>query len=122
MRSILVDVDKNSEFLFSIAYCGNDGSVITAECEPVSIAVADGGAEPAGELDNSDGRGVYKLNEEGTYYWMMGIGAAVLLVLVIILIISHDRERRERKLRKEMGKKRAAKPGRGERSGRRNEK
>ena len=122
MRSILVDVKENSEFLFSVAYSGNDGSVITAECEPVCIDIASDGAEPAGELDDSDGRSVYELNEEGTYYWMMGIGAAVLLVLVIILIISHDRERRERKLRKEMGKKRAAKTGRGDRSGRRNEK
>lgn len=122
MRSILVDVEEDSEFVFSAAYAGNDGSVLTAECEPVSIDIADGGDEPAGEIDNGKRRGFYKLNEEGTYYWMMGIGAAVLLVLVIILIISHDRERRERKLRKEMGKKRAAKPGRGEHSGRRNEK
>lgn len=122
LRSILVDVDDDSEFVFSVAYAGNDGSTLYAESEPVTISITSSGADPAEEPDDNGEHSVYRVRSEGTYYWMMGIGGALLLVLVITLIVSHDRERRERKLRKEMGKKRPAKPVRGEKTARRGEK
>ena len=122
IKSILVDVEEDREFVFSVAYTGNDGSVIVEQSEPVSICITDGGAEPAGELDDENERSVYRVRGEGTYYWMLGIGAAVLLMLVIVLIVSHDRERRERKLRREMVKKRPAKPANAEKTARRGEK
>ena len=109
IKSILVDVEEDRELVFSVAYAGNDGSVITAQSEPVSVKITEDGAEPAGELDDGESRSVYRVHGEGTYYWMLGIGAAVLLALVIVLIVSHDRERRERKMRRELVKKHSAK-------------
>ena len=121
MLSVLMDVQEDAEFVFTAAYTGADGQTVAVMSEPVSIRITDDGAEPVDDGD-TDKYGVYEINNERTYYWMMGIGGAVLLVLVILLIVSHDRERRERKMRKEIGKMRAAKHARGENVGRRGEK
>lgn len=104
VKSILVDVTGDTEYLFSIEYTGDDGKTVVEECAPVSISITDGGAEPAAELDDGDGsRKTYEINDRAAFFWMMAAGGAVLLVLVIMLIISHDRSRRERKLRIQLG-------------------
>lgn len=104
VKSVLVDVTGDMEYLFSIEYTGDDGKTVVAECAPVSIRVTDGGAEPAAELDGGDGeRKTYRIKDGTAFLWLMIAGGAVLLVLVIMLIISHDRSRRERKLRMQLG-------------------
>lgn len=104
VRSVLVDVSGDTEYLFYIKYTGDGGETVIAECEPVSINITDGGSEPTAELDGDVGdRKTYEINDNTAFFWMMAAGGAVLLVLVIMLIISHDRSRRERKLRMQLG-------------------
>lgn len=104
VKSILVDVNEDTEYLFSIEYTGDDGETVAVECAPVSIAITDGGAEPAAELDDGDrDRKTYEINVNTVFFWMMGAGGVVLLVLIVMLIVSHDRSRRERKLRMQLG-------------------
>ena len=104
VKSILVDVNEDTEYLFSIEYTGDDGETVAVECAPVSIMITDGGAEPAAELDDGDGdRKTYEINVNTVFFWMMAAGGVVLLVLIVMLIISHDRSRRERKLRMQLG-------------------
>ena len=122
VRSIIVDVQKDTEFVFSAEYAGNDGSIVRTEAVPVKISITVSGADPVGDSDDANSRGIYELGDEKTFYWMLGGGAAVLLALVLVLIISHDRERRERKLRREMGRKRPARPAANESKGRRGDK
>lgn len=104
VKSILVDVTDDTEYVFSIEYSREDGEAAVAECAPVSIRITGGGAEPAAELDGDGGeQEAYSINDGAGFFWMMAAGGAVLLVLVIMLIISHDRSRRERKLRMQLG-------------------
>ncbi len=101
VTSLLVEVDDDTEYVFSITYTAADGSTVICESEPVSIVIAADGEEPV-QNDGDKSAEVYEIRSEGFYYWMIGAGGFILLVLIILLIVSHDRERRERKLRQQM--------------------
>lgn len=100
MRSVVVDVLEDTVFEFALTYTGIDGIPVEVQCEPVSVSIASGGADPIAEAGDN-GRKPYELSDTSRYFWMIGIGSAALLVLIIILIVSHDRERRDRKRRQE---------------------
>ena len=115
LRSILVDVAEDTSYVFSISYTAPDGSIVTAESAPVEIKIAPDGDDP---VDNSgDGKltDIYEIRDASEYYWMIAAGGLILLVLIVLLIISHDRERRERKLRQELGKHRRSTSGKSRR-------
>lgn len=105
VKSVLVDVTEDTEFAFSIEYLDGDGNVVRAQCAPVMIRITGDGDEPAAAIEDGS-REAYEISDSSAFYWMLGAGSAALLVLIIILIVSHDRERRERKLRRKMGRQR----------------
>lgn len=111
VKTVLVDVQRDSEFVFTVEYTGDDGETVSAVSAPVAISITPDGDDPV-TADERNGivSDLYELRDSSAFYWMLGGGVAVLLVLVILLIVSHDRERRERKLRMEMGKQRRREP------------
>lgn len=99
-RDVICEVSDNSRFVFMATYTDDAGQTVSILSQPVEIEVASGGALPE-VVQEKDGGFVgwisRNVDDSITYFWMLGIAGAVLIVLMVILVVSHFRERRARR-------------------------
>lgn len=105
LRSIIVDVQEDTEYVFSVQWLSHDGNIHTEKSEPVYIRISPEGEDPIRE-PSAGGAEVYDIRGVSEYFWMIAGGGVLLIVLLILLILTHDREVRERKLRQKLGMRR----------------
>jgi len=107
-REIVVNVQEDSEYRFSVHFTDADGWQRTLECAPVQVDIASDGVLPLGQEPSFiefNGASI-KIGGSSLFAVLLIAGAAVLVVLIIMLLIASRRARIEKQLRQAAQRKR----------------
>ncbi len=100
-REIVLDVQEDIEYAFSVNYTDTEGFIRTIECAPVAVDISPDGVLPLGEKPSFiefNGTSI-KIGGSSLFAVLLIVGIVVLLALVIMLLIASRKARIEKQLR-----------------------
>ena len=100
-REIVLNVQEDTEFLFSVNFTDAEGWQRSIECRPVTVEISADGVLPLGEEEKFiefNGTSI-KIGGSSLFAVLLIVGTAVLIALIIMLLIASRKARIEKQLR-----------------------
>lgn len=95
------NVQKDTDFVYTLTYTDSDGWERTAQSQPVQIVIAADGVQPEGvkqSLIEFTGRSI-KVGGSELFAWLLIAAVVVLITLIVVLAVSSRRARIRREVR-----------------------
>ena len=100
-REIVMNVQEDIEYSFSVNYTDAEGFVRTIECAPIAVDISPDGVLPLGQEPSFiefNGTSI-KIGGSSLFAVLLIVGIVVLLALVVMLLIASRKARIEKQIR-----------------------